>query len=124
MPPTSTFPDVDPPLTLPSLPCALEPIDATCIVIGAIIGVGIFFTPSKVALLTGSAFLSLDRILTGAVFIDGIFFVLTGLAVFTLSRRGKNPSGLAYPIAPIIFVLGEIGVVIGSYLNADARIAA
>lgn len=32
----------------------LGPVDATCIVIGAIIGVGIFFTPSQVAQLAQS----------------------------------------------------------------------
>ena len=34
---------------------ALGPVSATCIVIGAIVGVGIFFTPSRVAAVTGSA---------------------------------------------------------------------
>ncbi len=33
----------------PGLRRVLGPIDATCIVVGAIIGVGIFFTPSQVA---------------------------------------------------------------------------
>lgn len=37
----------------------LGPIDATCVVVGAIIGVGIFFTPSRVALLAGSAEMAL-----------------------------------------------------------------
>src|SRR5262245_25326027 len=37
----------------------LGPIDAMSIVIGAIIGVGIFFTPSQVAALTGSGGLAL-----------------------------------------------------------------
>ena len=32
----------------------LGPIDATCVVVGAIIGVGIFFTPSQVAEIAGS----------------------------------------------------------------------
>jgi len=32
----------------------LGPVDATCVVVGAIIGVGIFFTPSRVAELAGS----------------------------------------------------------------------
>ncbi len=37
----------------------LGPFDTTCVVIGAIIGVGIFFTPSFVARITGSAELAL-----------------------------------------------------------------
>ena len=32
----------------------LGPVDATCVVVGAIIGVGIFFTPGRVAQLAGS----------------------------------------------------------------------
>ena len=39
----------------PELLQALGPIHATCVVVGAIIGVGIFFTPSRVADLAGSA---------------------------------------------------------------------
>ena len=37
----------------------LGPIDTTCIVIGSIIGVGIFFSPSQVAAIAGSANLAL-----------------------------------------------------------------
>lgn len=38
---------------------ALGPMDATCVVIGAIIGVGIFFTPSRVAALAGCGSIAL-----------------------------------------------------------------
>jgi APA family basic amino acid/polyamine antiporter len=38
---------------------ALGPASATCLVVGAIVGVGIFFTPSKVAAITGSPELAL-----------------------------------------------------------------
>jgi len=38
---------------------ALGSVSATCIVIGAIVGVGIFFTPSRVAAVTGSADLAM-----------------------------------------------------------------
>ena len=37
----------------------LGPFSATCVVIGAIVGVGIFFTPKNVALLVGSGELAL-----------------------------------------------------------------
>src|SRR5262245_17554834 len=39
----------------PELGRVLGPFDAGCIVIGAVIGVGIFFTPSNVAYLAGSS---------------------------------------------------------------------
>src|SRR5262249_46552632 len=39
----------------PALPQVLSLWDATCIVVGAIIGVGIFFNPRDVAAITGSA---------------------------------------------------------------------
>jgi basic amino acid/polyamine antiporter, APA family len=45
----------------------LGPVDATCIVVGAIIGVGIFFTPSSVARLAGSGELALVAWGIGAV---------------------------------------------------------
>ena len=38
---------------------ALGAFDASCIVVGAIIGVGIFFTPSQVARVAGGAGLAL-----------------------------------------------------------------
>src|SRR5215475_5024306 len=43
------------PASRPALPQVLSLWDATCIVIGAIIGVGIFFNPRDVASITGSA---------------------------------------------------------------------
>jgi APA family basic amino acid/polyamine antiporter len=56
---------------------------------------------------------------TGAVFIDAIFFILTGVALFILRRRGgdwpfKMPG---YPVLPIFFILGETGALIGMYTN-------
>lgn len=42
-----------------SLRRVLGPLDATCIVIGSVIGVGIFFTPSRVAAVAGTANLAL-----------------------------------------------------------------
>lgn len=70
----------------------------------------------------------IDRLLTGAVFIDGIFFVLTGIALFVLRR--KDPPGPQdfrvplYPFVPLFFVLGEVGVVVGAHLDERTRIAA
>ncbi|MEZ6235709.1 MAG: amino acid permease [Phycisphaerales bacterium] len=97
-----------------------------------------------------------DRLLTGVVFIDGVFFALTGVALFVLRRRERGrkeehqaasdsqsggeapgrPSGAGgvvagakterstrgfrvplFPLVPALFVLGEVGVLIGSYLD-------
>ena len=45
----------------------LGPVSATCIVVGAIIGVGIFFTPTSVARITGSGHLALWTWVAGGV---------------------------------------------------------
>ena len=45
----------------------LGPVDASCIVIGAIIGVGIFFNPTQVASTAGSANLALAAWTVGGV---------------------------------------------------------
>ncbi len=50
-----------------SLKRVLGPLQATCIVIGSVIGVGIFFTPSRVAAVAGSANLALLAWGIGAV---------------------------------------------------------
>lgn len=60
---------------------------------------------------------ALNTLLTGVVFVDGIFFVLTGFALFVL--RSVKPQlnfakSFGYPFVPLLFVLGEIGVVAGS----------
>jgi APA family basic amino acid/polyamine antiporter len=70
----------------------------------------------------------IGRVLSGVVFVDGIFFVLTGLALLVLRRtRPDAPRPVkvpGYPVVPLVFVLGEVGVVIGAYMNPDARAAA
>ncbi len=68
-----------------------------------------------------------------------MFFALTGAAVFvlrwkearlsgaegSLGSRGDAPwRALGYPVAPALFVLGEIGVVIGAHQDPDVRKAA
>ncbi|MCC7293018.1 MAG: amino acid permease [Phycisphaerales bacterium] len=72
---------------------------------------------------------AIDRLTTGAVFIDGIFFVLTGAALFILRGRGAAGGAaprvrLGYPFAPALFVLGEVGIIIGAYTEGSTRSAA
>ena len=69
----------------------------------------------------------IDRLTTGVVFVDGVFFALSGLALFILRRRSGAEHfrlRLGYPLAPAIFVLGEVGIMIGAYADAGTRHAA
>ena len=78
---------------------------------------------------------AVDRVLVNVMFIDGVFFVLTGAAVLVLRERGKRGrrdgaeapiEGYRvplYPIIPAIFVLGMLGILIGSYIDAAVRMA-
>lgn len=79
----------------------------------------------------------IDMLGTGAVFIDCIFFILTGISVFILRQRRKldAPTTSAtgthlpfrmpgYPIVPALFILGEMGALIGVYMEKEtARVA-
>lgn len=60
-----------------------------------------------------------DRLLTGTVFVDSIFFAMTGAALFRLRNRDKEATFRVpgYPITPALFVLGELGVVIGAHVD-------
>ena len=66
----------------------LGPIDATCIVVGAIIGVGIFFTPTQVAKIAGSGELAL---LAWAV--GGVIAMLGALTFAQLGRLYPRTGG-------------------------------
>jgi APA family basic amino acid/polyamine antiporter len=69
-----------------------------------------------------------NTLLNGVVFVDSAFFVLTGAALIVLRR--KRPSAdrpmrvPAYPVVPLLFVIGEIGVLIGAYLDPSVAKAA
>ena len=87
-----------------------------------------FGTPSAAIVFLGGIAITLlvlagekgvDRLLTGAVFVDGVFFALTGAALFVLRRRGGDASFRTpgYPFTPVLFILGEIGVVVGAHLD-------
>jgi len=60
-----------------------------------------------------------DRLLTGTVFVDSIFFAMTGAAIFRLRDRNKEATFRVpgYPITPALFVLGELGVVVGAHVD-------
>src|SRR5436309_2008637 len=65
----------------PHLRQVLRLWDATCVVIGAIIGVGIFFTPRDVAQVTGSA--------SGAMLAWSIGGLVALLGAFTFAELGR-----------------------------------
>jgi amino acid transporter len=71
---------------------------------------------------------AIDTLLTGVVFIDGIFFALTGFALLVLRRTrpdAERPVRVPlYPVVPLLFVIGEIGIVIGAYFDPAVRRAA
>src|SRR6185437_7311513 len=78
-----------------------------------------------IILLVAAGFDGIDRLINGVGFIDGIFFALTGAALFALRRKrpdAERPVRVpGYPVVPALFVLGELGVVAGSYLSPDMR---
>src|SRR5262245_23097365 len=84
-------------------------------------------TTALVLLLTAGAD-GASYLLNGVVFVDTTFFVLTGAALIVLRRTApdaERPMRVPlYPLVPCLFVLGEIGVLIGAYLDpAVARAA-
>ncbi len=98
-------------------------------------------TPVAAILLLGLAGLGLvvaagedaiNRLLTGAVFVDGVFFAVTGAALLVLSARATRGSadpptalrGLGYPVAPLVFVLGALGIVAGACLAKEGWVIA
>jgi amino acid transporter len=99
----------------------LGPLDAACVVVGAIIGVGIFFTPARMAALTRSeSLLLLAWALAGAI-------ALCGALAFAELGRSYHASGAQYellrdsygPLAAFLFVFcnataiqaGAIGII-------------
>lgn len=70
----------------------------------------------------------IDKILTGAVFIDGVFFILTGAALFVLRRRwgaesaGEQPFRVPlYPLVPLLFIAGQLAGMVGTYIDPVVR---
>lgn len=89
-----------------------------------------------IALLAGMAIVLLlvagqdgvDRLLTGVVLVDGVFFALTGLASLVLARRvphAARPVRMpGFPLVPLLFGLTEVAVVVGAWLDPEVRGAA
>lgn len=71
---------------------------------------------------------AVDRLTTGVVLVDALFFTLSGAAAFVLYRKRLRKDGswlrLGWPIAPALFVLGEIGLIVGACRSEATREAA
>jgi APA family basic amino acid/polyamine antiporter len=87
-------------------------------------------TPVRAILLLGACGLVLllatgesgvDRLLTGVVFIDGVFFLLTAAALFVLRPKGGGKSLPLVKVAAGVFVLGELGLLVGAHLDENVR---
>lgn len=66
----------------------------------------------------------IETLTAGAVFVDGIFFVLTGLALLLLKGGTPETTIPGAKIAASIFILGELGVLVGAFLAPQSRDAA
>ena len=70
----------------------------------------------------------IDRLLTGVVLVDAVFFALTGAAVIVLRRRrcdADRPVRVpGYPVVPGLFVLLEIAIIYGAFQIDANRSAA
>lgn len=102
---------------------ALSPRLGTPLAAIALIGL------TALALLLAAGPGGIDRLLNGLVFIDGVFFALTGGALLLLRRKGMAGPATGfrapgYPVLPLLFVVGELGVVVGAYLDPAVRGAA
>ena len=67
-----------------------------------------------------------SKLTTGVVFIDAIFFALTGLALIVLRKRrpgAERPVRVpGYPVVPLLFVLGELCILAGALFYSEQRI--
>ena len=60
-----------------------------------------------------------DQLATGVVAVDGLFFILTGAAVFLLPTEGRPLPGSR--LAAGLFVLGELGLLVGAHADEKPR---
>lgn len=73
---------------------------------------------------------AVDRLISGVVFVDTVFFALTGLALLVFRRRQTQAQRAelrfrvpGYPIVPLLFVLAELGVLVGAAADPGARVS-
>ncbi|MCI0451335.1 MAG: amino acid permease, partial [Candidatus Latescibacteria bacterium] len=96
-----------------------------------------FATPALAIVLVASISASLillagkggiDKLLTGLVLIDAVFFGLTGAALIVLRRKRPDAErpvrAPLYPIVPVVFVLFECVIIYGAFLLSPNRAAA
>jgi APA family basic amino acid/polyamine antiporter len=78
-----------------------------------------------VALLLAAGAKAVDNLVGATVVVDSVFFALTGAAVLVLRRKRSDvarPMRVpGYPVVPLLFVIGELGAIVGGYLNPEAR---
>lgn len=75
-------------------------------------------------LLVAAGAKGIETLTAGAVFVDGIFFVLTGLALLLLKGGTPETTIPGAKVAASIFILGELGVLVGAFLAPQSRDAA
>ena len=79
-------------------------------------------------LVWAAGFDRVDLLLTGVVLIDAVFMGLTGLAVIVLRRKRPEAERSVrvplYPVIPILFVLGILAVIVGTFMDEGKRSAA
>ncbi|MCH8316195.1 MAG: amino acid permease [Planctomycetes bacterium] len=67
-----------------------------------------------------------EKLTTGVVFFDSVFFALTGLALIVLRKRrprAERPVRVpGYPVVPLLFVLGELCIFAGALFYSEHRI--
>jgi|GEM_PF-196300 len=85
------------------------------------VGAILLLSAASLVLMVAAGFSGIDRLLTGVVVIDGIFFGATALALFFLKPDGK-PLPLA-KVAAGVFVVGELALLFGSTLDPGTRSA-
>jgi APA family basic amino acid/polyamine antiporter len=71
---------------------------------------------------------AIDRLLTGVVIVDAVFFALTGAAVIVLRRRRRDATRPVrvplYPLVPLIFVALQLAIIFGAFQIEATRSAA
>ena len=67
----------------------------------------------------------IETLTIGVVFIDGVFFALTGAALIVLRLKRPNMEHTVrmpmFPLVPGLFVLGEIGILTGALMHSNLR---